>query len=270
MRIGIVGLGLIGGSLGAAFRAAGHQVIGSDRDPTAAGIAANRDLVDATASTAEVASNAEVIFICLPIPETLSTIPAVAGLMDRAAVLTDVASVKRSVLGVMEAQAAAARCVGGHPLAGRERSGPDAADPDLFRDAPYAVVPGERTQRGAVEVVEHLVADLGARSLEIEADAHDAMVARTSHLPQLLSSALSGALDGGRHDPLRGPGLAGMLRLAASDDGLWTEILLQNADHVSGALRGIIQILEEAAGSLDRRDFDAVQSLLRRGRQAVT
>ena len=153
MRIGIVGLGLIGGSLAGALRSAGHEVLGYDRNAKSTAIAVERGFVDEVEPPERLAADSEVIVLCLPVGQTLQTIPSVGSWMRPEAILTDVASVKRPVLEVMGQHSRSGQCVGGHPvLPARRLRGFSRADPAIFLDAPYAVVPGSKTEARAVDV----------------------------------------------------------------------------------------------------------------------
>jgi prephenate dehydrogenase len=149
--------------------------------------------------------------------------------------------------------------VGGHPLAGRESSGPGAATADLFVGRPWALCPSATSTRTAVEDARRLAEACGAVALELDADEHDASVALLSHLPQVAASGLAGllvpadpteALDHA-HAVLSGPGLADTTRLAASDPQLWAEILQLNAAHVAPAVRALADHLAELAEALE-------------------
>jgi prephenate dehydrogenase len=270
VRIGIVGLGLIGGSLAGALRAAGHEVIGCDRNLYSEETASARGLVDEVRPLADVADGADVVFLCLPVEATIDAIAEVSSLMNPDGILTDVASVKRPIIEAMNGIRARCRSIGGHPIAGKEISGIDAADAALFRDAAYAVVDSDHTDRATVDTLAGLVEDIGARPVRIDAAGHDAMLARTSHLAQAVSSALSLYLDGARDDPLKGPGIQGMLRLARGDEKLWAEIFSRNSDNVSETIGGFMGALENLRDRISQMDADGVESLMRQSREALT
>ena len=268
MRIGIVGLGLIGGSLAGALRHAGNEVVGCDTSQDAEDIAVERGYVDAVQGFESLASNVDMLILCTPVGETLRTIPASARFMKPDAIMTDVASVKRPVLDAMNSVPRPFRCVGGHPVAGKETSGVRSADPAIFRGAPYAIVPGAVTSQRSIDVLTDLAIGIGARPVQIDAAAHDSVVARMSHLPQVLSSALSISVDDGRDKALAGTGLQSMLRLAGSDEKLWADILAYNHDNVSAAIRDFLEVLEPFAGSIAAGDTESIGNSIRRGREA--
>lgn len=166
---------------------------------------------------------------------------------------THVASVQAHVQAEVEAWSSdPTRVVGGHPLAGRELSGPEAAVADLFIGRPWAVCAGARSAPDAIEAVLRLAQECGASPLELAAEAHDQAVAVSSHLPQVASSVLAGVLEGSSADlRLAGPGLADTTRLAAGDAGLWVDILSANAGQVAGPVRAMARQLSDVADALD-------------------
>jgi prephenate dehydrogenase len=269
VRIGIVGLGLIGGSLAGALRESGHELAGADIDHHAETIALERCLVDRVATVEGVAAESDVVILCAPVEETIRLVPRVASLMGPKAVLSDVAGVKRPVVETMSRSTAAARSAGGHPIAGKATGGIAGADPDLFRGVPYAVVPHKRTSPDTSRILRDLIFDIGARPIDVDAETHDAMLARTSHLAQALSSALSVYLNGARDDQLKGTGLQGMLRLAHGDEKLWSQIFAHNADHVSETIDGYIAALQALRERIAARDRPGIEAFMRRSREAL-
>jgi prephenate dehydrogenase len=269
VRIGVIGLGLIGGSLAGAFIRGGHEVNGCDLNRDSERAALQRGHVSAVCSPADIHSMSDIAFLCVPLEETVRLIPSVAQAMKPAAILTDVASVKRPVIAAMDSVESGSRCIGGHPMTGKATGGIESADPDLFRGATYAIVPSVTTDDAVLNIILPLLRELGAQPVEIDAASHDAEVARTSHLPQVLSSALSLALDGARTDNLSGPGLAGMLRLAHSDERLWAEILIANRDDVGAALKQYSHVLDAFANAISSGDSERVLKLMRAAREAL-
>ena len=178
----------------------------------------------------------------------------------RPRLVLDVASVKTPV-------AAAGRALAGfvptHPIAGSQRSGPRAARADLFVDRVWTIDP--RVGPDSLAAARAFVTEMGARPFEIESGEHDRIVARTSHLPQLLSVALGAALGPGADDPrtraLCGTGAASMLRLAESSWPLWRSILVENATLVSQEVRALAAVLSDVAAALEARDDASLAAL---------
>jgi prephenate dehydrogenase len=237
----IVGTGLIGTSVGLALRRRGISAYLSDTDVASAELAASSGAGHRTPPP----DRPDVVVVAVP-PDQLGATIGGALRQWPAATVTDVGSVKVSPL--RDARAAGSdltRYVGGHPLAGSERSGPAGASAALFDGRPWAVVPHDGSTPAATAVVEHLVRTCGAYVVRLGAVEHDAAVARTSHLPYLLSVlAASGLAASSPALALAGPGLRDTTRVAASDPALWSQILLHNAQPLAAAL-------SEVRGSVD-------------------
>jgi prephenate dehydrogenase len=257
-RVGIAGVGLIGGSLALAARSAGADVVGYDRDPATLARARARGAIDRGAeSFAELAQGVDLLVIALPLPATLD---ALRDLGTYPGVVIDVASVKAPV---RAAAAALPQFAGTHPMAGRERSGIDAADQLLFRGATWAI--DEATPAALRRKIATFVRSFGAEPLVIGAADHDRLVALTSHLPQSVAVALgahlaAAAAGDARATALCGPGMRSMLRLARSPLALWEPILRANAQPLAAELRALAHALERAAVELEAGETGALAS----------
>ncbi len=153
-------------------------------------------------------------------------------------------------------------------MAGKEQSGPAAASAELFAGRPWVLCPSQATSSAALEAVRQVAARCGAEPVVLAAQEHDAAVALVSHLPQVAASALAAVLAGaGGSLALAGPGLQDTTRIAASDPGLWVEVLRENASAVAPLVRRLAEELGSAADALDGGDLEAVQALLRRGNE---
>jgi prephenate dehydrogenase len=241
----VVGTGLLGASVGLRLRALGVDV--RLQDPSRTAVARARDV---GAGRPAAADDDEPTLVVVAAPPDV-TAQVVRDQLDRhpAAVVTDVASVKGHVIAELRASGAALeRFVGSHPMAGRERSGPSAAVPDLFLGRPWVIVPAPESSPEAALAVRELAVDLGAVPLTMDADEHDAAVAAVSHVPQVVSSLVAARLTevDGPALGLAGQGLRDVTRIAASDAELWTSILAAN----SAAVRPVLVALRE--------DLDAV------------
>jgi prephenate dehydrogenase len=247
MRVAIVGLGLVGGSLARALTRAGHRVLGVDRPGPCRKARAARAIVRAV-SLEQAARDADLLVLAAPPASNLRLLRRLAKSAPPSLVITDVGSVKRPI--VREAARLRLRqFVGGHPMTGRERSGFDASSGGLFRDRPWILTPSR--SRKAQRAVRLLVAATGARATSLDPAAHDRAVAFVSHLPQLVAWALLNTAKGDptarRHLGLAGPGFRDMTRLAASPRGLWREILDANRPEVAKALRAFARALSREA-----------------------
>jgi prephenate dehydrogenase len=189
-RVAILGLGLIGGSLTHAVKRAGIEVVGYDPDsPTAA--AAGASGFPVAPSVAEAVHGADLVVLAMPLPAVEDALRSVSPHLDAKAVLTDVGTLKAPVRRAVSTHVPRARFVGGHPLAGTEESGWGAADPMLFRDAPWTLTLEDDTDLGAWTDLAAFVCDLGARPVPTTSADQDAAVARVIGLPHVLAEALA-------------------------------------------------------------------------------
>jgi prephenate dehydrogenase len=249
----VAGAGLIGTSIALALRERGVRVGLADRDPAAARLAA-----DIGAGTvvrpdfAGVAEPADLAVLAVP-PAAVAPTLAAAQAAGVARWYTDVASVKASPL----REARRLGCdlssfVPGHPLSGRERSGPAAARADLFLGRPWVLCPGPGTAAGAVAAVTALVRCCQAQEVRLAAGEHDRYVALVSHAPHVVAAAMAARLADAPGQALRlsGPGIRDVTRIAAGDTGLWAQILAANAGPVAAVLAAVAADLSAAAGAL--------------------
>ena len=254
----VVGTGLIGTSAALALRRAGAEVWLSDADPAAAALAAELGAGQVLPPAGPPGGPADVAVIAVP-PASVATVLAAAQQAGLARSYTDVASIKAQPL----AQAGAAGCdltryVPGHPLAGRERSGPAAARADLFLGRTWALCPAPETSPDAVAAVTALATACGAEPVVTDAATHDRWVALISHAPHVVAAALAaqlaaptvpaGALQ------LAGQGLRDATRIAVGDTALWRQILTGNAGPVAEVLTAVAHDLTEAAHALAADD----------------
>lgn len=246
----VVGTGLLGASVGLALRRHGVDV--QLEDPSRTALALARDVGAGTPVHA--GSPAPALVVVAAPPDVTADVVAAALADHPDAVVTDVASVKGYVLRELrDAGADLTRYVGSHPMAGRERSGPSAAVPDLFLGRPWVLTDSGTSRDDALLAVRHLAVDVGAVPVVLDADAHDAAVATVSHVPQLASSLVAARLRGADDAALglAGQGLRDVTRLAASDPALWTSILAANAAAVRDVLVALRDDLDVVVGALD-------------------
>lgn len=188
ITVGIVGLGLIGGSLGIDFRQQGLRVLGVSRSHVTCDLSLERGAVDQASDDLSLLQQAEVIFICTPIAAISATIRGLLTYITPETILTDVGSVKESIL--REVIPLWARFVGGHPMAGTAESGIMAAQRGLFTNAPYILTPVDSTPPESLDMVARLVRSLGVKLYFTSPQAHDQAVALISHLPVMISASL--------------------------------------------------------------------------------
>jgi prephenate dehydrogenase len=274
MRVAVLGTGLIGGSIALGLRRSdpGIEVIGFDRhEATARGALERGAIAKAAGSPAEAVAGADLIFLALPVDRMAPMCDELAGLIPDSAVVTDVGSAKLEVVAHGEA-AFGDRFVGGHPMAGSERHGIEAADPRLFEGAWWILTPTQHTSSRSYSAVTEVVAHLGAKPVAVAPQVHDALVARLSHLPQLTASALvEVAATAGDRDALLGLAAAGfrdVTRIAASNPELWVAILRSNRASVLDALEGLRGRLSDVAEMMAADKWDELTLWLDRSRSA--
>ncbi len=251
--VAIVGVGLIGASFGLALRKAGFagEIIGvSSEEALAAGLA--RQAISSSASLEEAARRADLIYLAQPVDRILQTISLLAPVLRTGTLITDAGSTKQAIVSCAIRYLPSNSFLGGHPIAGKEKRGPAAADADLFLNRPYVLTPGPDYD-GAAIAFRKTLESIGAKVMLLSPEEHDHAVAFTSHLPQLLSTALAATLarDG---DPtltqVFGTGLLDMTRLALSSPELWNSILSTNKTQVTEAVDCVVKVLTELKASL--------------------
>jgi len=257
----VVGAGLIGTSIGLACRRAGLEVVLSDAVAdhvrTASGLGAGRPRTPD--------DRPQVVVVAVPPDHLAEEITRAVTGSD--AVVTDVGSVKSAPLAAVQGLDGVERYVGGHPMAGSERSGPLAASAALFDGRPWAVTPHEASSPDAVALVEALAELCGAVPVRLDPAEHDRAVARTSHLPHLLAALAAGSLAGAppEHLALSGQGVRDVTRVAAGDPTLYGQIVSANAEAVGELLTELRERVDQAIAALDGGDRAALESLLRLG-----
>lgn len=254
--VAIIGLGLIGGSFALALRRAGFAgtILGVSSE-AACRAALDRGIIDEAALLEQAAERADLLYLAQPILRIIHTLESLAGLVRPHALVTDAGSTKRLIVEKAESALGPGRFLGGHPMAGKEVSGVEASEATLFDGRTYVLTPARETDMETPQVREFLnyVRAIGARPVITSAEEHDNTVALTSHLPQLLSTALAGCLARKLKDEdfaLAGPGLAGMVRLAQSPYGIWRDIIATNAEAITGALDAYLTALNELRGQI--------------------
>ncbi|MGA3186551.1 MAG: prephenate dehydrogenase/arogenate dehydrogenase family protein [Bryobacteraceae bacterium] len=237
--VAIVGVGLIGGSFGLALRAAGFtgKIIGVS-SPDAAREALGRGIIDEALPLADAAARADLIYLARPIEGILSVLDEIDQSVKPGTLITDAGSTKSAICCRATEKIARGQFVGGHPMAGKEARGAAAAEATLFRARPY-ILTSECSQ------LEELIASFGARVVIMPAEEHDRLVALTSHLPQLISTALAASI-GTEPEAFRvaGPAAMDLTRLALSPYEIWRDIFDTNATNIDAALGVFIAKLE--------------------------
>lgn len=257
-RVAIVGVGLMGGSLGLAIKRCyqGVEVIGVDCEEAALHLAQERGAIDHGLPLAQGVAETDLICLAAPVKAIVKLIEDFSGMINPATMVTDLGSTKAEIC------AAAHRFlpdnfVGGHPLTGSERQGIGAADVELFRGAVWALTP-LREANERVAKLKEFIEGLGACALYLPPEEHDRVVAYVSHLPQLLAVALAelvaerGSTDE-HYQALAAGGFSDMTRIAASPYAIWQDIFASNAQEVDGALATYIDRLSSLRQTLSKR-----------------
>ncbi len=271
--VGVVGLGLMGGSLALALAGKCRRRIGLDSDPEAEKAALEKHAVDEVARNLHfLIEKSDLIVLAAPVRTILAILKELAEIHpidSRLRVVIDIGSTKTDIVHAMEGLVPPYTAIGGHPICGREMQGIGFADPLLYRNAPFVLTPVPNGSPKALAAGRSLAAALGARPVELAAAEHDNLVASTSHLPHLVAVALAQtACRLPSAAALVGPGFRDTTRLAASNLEMMTDILLTNRSHVLEALEEYIARLEALAQQIREGDEARLKVLLAEGRRA--
>lgn len=261
----IVGVGLIGGSIGLAARRRGiaRRIIGVGWRPESLELARRLGAIDVGhVELAPAVAEADVAVFCTPVQMIAAQVLEAAPLCRPGTLLTDAGSTKAAIVADIEATLPRhVPFVGSHPLAGSEKRGPEHADPNLFEKRLTIITPTSKTEDEAVEHIAGFWQALGSRVKLMKPDEHDAALALTSHLPHLLASVLAGSLPDGLRE-LTATGFRDTTRIAAGDPKLWTGIFLQNRAAVREALGRWTAHLDRFRAALDAGDEEQLGVLL--------
>ncbi|MGT2964593.1 prephenate dehydrogenase [Streptococcus acidominimus] len=274
----IVGLGLIGSSLALGIRR-GHpdyRIVGYNRGEQSRQIALREGIVDeATDDLSHFAAEADVIFLCVPIRQTirfleeLSTLP-----LKEQVIVTDTGSTKKAIVEAAETYLSAGKIsfVGGHPMAGSHKTGAIAADVHLFENAYYILTPSRLTQLDTIPCLQEILSGLHARFIEIDAGEHDRVTSQVSHFPHILASSLINQAGAYRQDHpftqhFAAGGFRDMTRIAESEPGMWTSILLTNRSSIIERLEEFRKRLKHVQHIIEAGDGDAIWQFFDQGRK---
>lgn len=253
--VSIFGVGLIGGSFALALRQAGFQgrILGVSSETTLRR-ALDAGVIDEPAHLADAASRSDLIYLAQPIGRILEVLPQLNPHVHPHTLVTDAGSTKAEI--VRQAAQSLTRCrfLGGHPIAGKESRGVEAADPSLFQNRTYVFTPAQNSdlENEPARILLSWVRRIGSHVAIMSTLDHDLTLAYTSHLPQLASTALSTLL-AGQPESVRhifGPALLDTTRLALSPFEIWADILSTNAQQIDSALAGYISVLERLRRNL--------------------
>jgi arogenate dehydrogenase (NADP+) len=272
MNIGIIGLGLIGGSLGLDFRSQGHRVLGVSRKPETCVRALERGVVDDASVSFTLMKQTDAVFICTPLAAMKATVTELLPVLSENTVLTDVGSVKGWVVDTIAPLYP--NFVGGHPMAGTADSGIEAAQSNLFVDAAYVLTPTDRTPTAAVATIAALVRPLQTRIYHCTPEDHDRAVAWISHLPVFASASLITACLG-ETDPvvlklaqsLASSGFRDTSRVGGGNPELGLMMARYNRSALLRSLQAYRQQLDHAIDQIEQQDWEAIASQLQQTHQ---
>lgn len=274
----IAGMGLIGASLGLGIKRdhPGYQILGYNRSQNSLDIALERGCIDrATTDFASLAPLADVIILAVPIKQTIAFIEELSRLdLKEGVIITDVGSTKAAIVEAGETALAGkpVRFIGGHPMAGSHKTGAISADVNLFENAYYIFTPTQLSDQATLAEMKDLLTGLHARYIEVDPTEHDLVTSQISHFPHILASGLMEQASAFAQDhPLTQHFAAGgfrdMTRIAESEPGMWTSIVMTNKAAVRERLEDFKQRLDLMIARIDADDEAAVWNFFDDGRQ---
>ncbi|HEY8667957.1 MAG TPA: prephenate dehydrogenase [Tepidisphaeraceae bacterium] len=264
-RLSILGVGLLGGSIGLAVRSRirACRVIGyGHRSTTLANAQQSGAIDEAYEKVDDAVRGSDLIILCTPVGTFSTILPQIAATARPGSIVTDVGSTKRTVVATAQkVLPAGVHFVGSHPMAGSEKRGVDFARADLFDDALCITTPTEHTDPWALEEVEAFWRSLGMRTTRLSPEEHDRRLAEVSHLPHAVAAALIAMQQDASLD-LCGKGFLDATRIASGDAALWRDILLDNRDNLRAAIGGMKHVLDDLLAMLENKDAAAVAKWL--------
>jgi prephenate dehydrogenase len=272
--IAIVGVGLLGGSIGLAARERhlARRIVGIGRDLAKLREAENRRAVtEVTTDLATGVRDANLVIICTPVETVVDIVRQIAPAVGKGTLITDVGSTKATIVAgadqvLADGKGLWASFVGSHPLAGSEKNGVLFARADLLEGRTVIVTPSAATNADSADKVERFWQALGAKIVRVTPEEHDVAIAATSHLPHLVASALAAATPA-NDLPLAGSGWSDTTRIAAGDAELWRQILLDNRVHTLKALARFEKLVAAFRTALEAGDSAALATLLTQGKR---
>ncbi|MBD2181658.1 prephenate/arogenate dehydrogenase [Aerosakkonema funiforme] len=273
MKIGIVGLGLIGGSLALDLRNLGHRVLGVSRRDRTCQEAIARQIVDDASVNLSLLADTDIVFICTPLGAIIPTFEALISHLSPNTIVTDVGSVKTPIVKALAP--IWPNFVGGHPMAGTAESGLDAAISNLFAGNPYVLTPTETTPTNAIKVVEEIVRSLQAKFYICRPEDHDKAVAWISHLPVMVSAGLIDACMSETNPNvlelaknLASSGFRDTSRVGGGNPELGVMMARYNRDALLRSLQQYRQSLDRLIADIEREDWQELEDKLKRNQQS--
>lgn len=260
--VGIVGLGLMGGSLALALKDRCRSVVASDTDSATLEEACRQGAVAAAhRDPARILPGADLVILATPVPAIIDLLAELPKIVHNPCIVMDVGSVKCPVVSAMSRLSESFEAVGGHPLCGKETLSFAHAEAELYQGANFFLTPLERTTPRAMSAAHQVIQAIGAKPVTVDAEEHDRLLAATSHVPFLLSSALALAVPD-ECAPFAGPGFRSTSRLAGTSASMMLGVLQCNRGNVLHALHRLQRELAKIEAALGAEDYPKLEDLL--------
>jgi prephenate dehydrogenase len=261
-KIAIIGLGLMGGSLALGLRGKCAAIYGIDSHPATLELALSQQIVDyADSDPAKLLPEVDLVILSAPVPAILTLLELLPTFTSTPCIVMDLGSTKKLIVESMSRLPERFDPIGGHPICGKEKLSLSNAERTLYYAAPFLLTPLERTSPRAISAANQIIEALGAKAKTLDADEHDRILASTSHLPFLISSALALATPNDVTSFV-GPGFKSSSRLAGTSSSMMLGVLQSNRENVLRALRGMQSQLAEIESALSSSDFSKLESIL--------
>jgi prephenate dehydrogenase len=266
--IGIMGLGLMGGSLAMNLKGKCARLIGFDSHRPTLELALSKGIIDhAESDSASFHAQVDILILATPVPSILDFLEQLPAIISHPCIVMDIGSTKRDITQAMSALPENFDPIGGHPICGREKLGLENADENLYKNAPFIIAPLERTTQRAKSIVQEIISIIGANLIEMTAEDHDRILATTSHLPFLLSSALAHSTPQ-IFSSFIGPGFHSTSRLAGTPSHMMMGILKSNRDNVLNAIQQFRISLDDIESALREGNFAELEEILNQSRES--
>ena len=263
--IGILGLGLMGGSLAMGLKGKCARLIGFDTHLPTVSLALAVGIVDHASSDSSSMPQLDALILATPVNVILDILPTLPSFIKQPCILMDLGSTKKVILESMNQLPENFDVIGAHPICGKEQLGLQNADADLYRNAPFVLTPSARTTPKAISAARQIISAVGANLIEMSAEAHDLALAFTSHLPFLLASSLARSTPH-EYASLIGPGFRSTSRLAGTPAHMMMGILRSNRENALKAIQTFRAALDETETALRNEEYAVLDKLLHQSR----